>query len=49
VDASGDLFPKMKEYFSNPLGNRESGYLNIPTFITFPSLKDKGSFPTRCS
>jgi phytoene dehydrogenase-like protein len=41
VDASGDLFPKMKEYFSNPLGDRESGYLNIPTFITFPSLKDK--------
>jgi all-trans-retinol 13,14-reductase len=41
VDASGDLFPKMKTYFADPLGDRETGFLNIPAFITFPSLKDK--------
>jgi phytoene dehydrogenase-like protein len=31
----------MRRYFSDPLGDRETGYLNVPTFITFPSLKDK--------
>lgn len=31
----------MREYFAEPLGDRTTGYKNIPTFITFPSLKDK--------
>lgn len=41
IDQDGDTFKPMRAYFANPLGDEETGYLSIPTFITFPSLKDK--------
>ena len=42
----------MKSFFATPLTNDENDYINIPTFITFPSLKDKAwskSHPNKIS
>eukprot|EP00602_Paraphysomonas_sp_CaronLab_P009590 CAMPEP_0185019196 /NCGR_PEP_ID=MMETSP1103-20130426/1822_1 /TAXON_ID=36769 /ORGANISM="Paraphysomonas bandaiensis, Strain Caron Lab Isolate" /LENGTH=629 /DNA_ID=CAMNT_0027549385 /DNA_START=109 /DNA_END=1998 /DNA_ORIENTATION=- len=52
TDASDDAFVPMRAYFESPLGDENTGYLGIPTFITFPSVKDKewsSSHPGRVS
>jgi hypothetical protein len=42
IDSSGDAFAPMRAFFCSPLGGSvQDGFADIPTFITFPSLKDK--------
>ena len=42
IDEAGDAFGPMRDFFSSPLaGTSQDGFLRTPTFITFPSLKDK--------
>jgi hypothetical protein len=35
VDAHGDGFPSLEEYFAHPLATK-GGFRGIPAFITFP-------------
>jgi hypothetical protein len=37
VDAHGDAFPSLEEYFAHPLATK-GGFRGIPAFITFPGM-----------